>query len=121
MFLFPMIAAAGAATQPLPPATEADMRCFMAMLYSVGGVDEKEKDKRYGLLAASSYFVGRLDGQVAEADWTGHIRRIGSQTGFFKGIDAEVASCALRAGKAMQFAGTAAQNAAEAEQGRGRQ
>ncbi|MFM5950197.1 MAG: hypothetical protein ACKOPM_13385 [Novosphingobium sp.] len=115
MVLVSMIAAAGVATQPLPPAAEADMRCFMAMLYAVGTADKQDKNKQYGLLAAASYYVGKLDGQVAEPEWSGHIRRIGSETPFFSGIDAEVTRCALKAGTAMQVAGSAAEKAAEAE------
>ena len=112
MPVFSLIAAAAAATQPLPPAAEADVRCFMAMLYAVGTADKADKDKQFGLLAGASYFVGRLDVRLPGVDLSGHIARIGSDPSFFGEIDKEIARCAMASGTAMQVAGNAAQKGA---------
>ncbi len=113
MPMFSFVAAAAVAAAPLPPATEADMRCFVALLYAVG--TEKTEDKKRTMLAAASYYVGRLDVRLPGQDWGPHIRRLSKADGFFKEIDAEISRCAMESGTALQVAGTTAQNAAKAE------
>ncbi len=46
MIGFTLIAAAAAATQPLEPVAEADMRCVTALLYAVGEAGEKKDENR---------------------------------------------------------------------------
>lgn len=114
MIVFSLIAAAAAATQPLEPAAEADMRCVAAMLYAVGEAGEKKEEKKVGLLIATvSYFVGKVDVRTPGIDYAGHIKRIGGSAEFGKNLTMEIQRCAMEAGTAMQNVGKAAQASAE--------
>lgn len=114
MIAFSLIAAAAAATQPLEPATEADMRCVAAMLYAVGEADARKDAKTTSVLLASvSYFVGRVDARIPGADYRGHIARLAQSPDFGKQLSGEIKRCALESGTALQVVGKAAQDAAK--------
>ncbi|MFM5918022.1 MAG: hypothetical protein ACKOOL_10900 [Novosphingobium sp.] len=112
MLTFSLVAAAAVATQPLPPETEADMRCFEALLYAVG-TENADKARQSLLLTSATYYVGRLNIRLPGEDWTPHLRRLGNDKAFFQGVQSEISRCSVESGKAMQVAGTAAQNAAK--------
>jgi hypothetical protein len=110
MFVFSMIAAAAAATQPLEPVAEADMRCVAALLYAVGSAEEKKDAKSSSLLiAAVAYYNGRLDARQPGINYTGHINRLAMSSEFEGQLDKEIRRCAMEAGTAMKTLGQAAQ------------
>lgn len=112
MPMFSLVAAAAAAaSSPLPTATEADMRCFVTYLVMVGS--EKDEAKKNSLLAATAYYVGRLDARMGATDWSPHIRRIASEATFMKNLGSEGSRCSVEAGTALQTAGTTAQKVAK--------
>ena len=114
MIGFVLIAAAAAATGPLEPAAEADMRCVAAMLYAVGEADERKDQKTTGVLLASvSYFIGKVDARIPGADYRGHIARLAMSPEFTKELSGEIKRCALESGTALQVVGKAAQSAAK--------
>jgi hypothetical protein len=114
MIVFSLLAAAAAATQPLEPAVEADMRCVAAMLYAVGESDERKDQKTTNILLASvSYFIGKVDARVPGADYRGHIGRLANSPEFTKQLSGEIKRCALESGTALQVVGKAAQEAAK--------
>ena len=110
MIGFTLIAAATAASQPLEPVVEADLRCVTALLYAVGEAGEKKDEKSSGLLiAAVAYYVGRLDARSPGLDYGGHIKRLASSPEFGKQLSGEIQRCAVESGTAMQAVGNAAQ------------
>jgi hypothetical protein len=114
MIVFSLIAAAAAATQPLEPAAEADMRCVAALLYAIGESDERKDQKTTSILLASvSYFIGKVDARVPGADYRGHISRLAKSPEFNKELSGEIKRCALESGTALQVVGKAAQEAAK--------
>ena len=89
------------------------MRCVAALLYAVGDADERKDEKAVGpLLAAVSYFIGRVDARVPAADYRGHIARLVQSPEFEKNLKGEIARCGLESGTALQVVGKAAQAAA---------
>jgi len=109
MIGFSLIAAA--ATQPLEPVAEADMRCVAALLYAVGRESEKKDSKTTGILiAAVAYFNGKLDARQPGVDYSGHIVRLANSAEFEKQLGQEISRCAVEAGTAMTALGQAAQN-----------
>ncbi len=112
MVVFSLIAAVAAASQPLEAPAEADLRCVAAMLYAVGDASEKKDERSTGLLiAAVSYYVGRLDARLPGLDYAAHIKRLASSTEFEKQLSGEIKRCATESGMAMQAVGKAAQGA----------
>ncbi len=112
MIGFTLIAAAAAATQPLEPVAEAEMRCVTALLYAVGEAGEKKDEKSSGLLiAAVAYYIGRLDVRSPGLDYGGHIKRLANSPEFGKQLSGEIQRCAVESGTAMQAVGNAAQTA----------
>lgn len=111
MIGFSLIAAAAAATQPLEPAAEADMRCVAAMLFAIGEADERKDQKTTSMLLASvSYFIGKIDARMPGADYRGHIVRLSKTPEFTTALSSEIKRCALESGKALQVVGKAAQD-----------
>jgi hypothetical protein len=111
LVLVSLIFAAGIAVQPLPPATEADMRCFASMLYALGTTEDAGERQR--LLSSVSFYVGRLDRQVPSSEWSGHIERIGNDPNFLRTLDREIERCASESGKVISAAAKAASQAAD--------
>ncbi len=59
-------ALASPATAALPPAAEADLRCFAVLFTAVGNMPEG--NERMQLAGGVMFFVGRLDMAVPDAD-----------------------------------------------------
>lgn len=113
MFALSLIAVAAAA-QPLEPAAEADLRCVASLLYAVGEASEKKDERSTGLLvAAVSYYVGRMDVRNPGLDYAGHIKRLAGSAEFEKQLSSEITRCSREAGMAMQAIGKAAQTVGE--------
>lgn len=77
--LFAAGAAAVAAPQ-LSAADDQDLRCMMAMAYSLSLVEEKgveaSEEERSGLIALVLYYVGKIDGRTPDFDYAGQVKRM---------------------------------------------
>lgn len=114
MIGFSLVAAAAAATQPLEPVAEADMRCVAALLYAIGEADERKDQKATSMLLASvSYFIGKIDARMPSADYRGHIGQLAKSPEFNKEVSGEIKRCAFESGTALQLVGKAAQESAK--------
>ncbi len=110
MILLSVLAAASAATAPLPPAVELDMRCVAAMAFLVGSSNEDptKKDQTMALTAGLFYFVGKVDGQYPDADYAAHLKRITRSPDFEKTLAEDIQRCAEEAAQRAEMVGSSA-------------
>lgn len=84
--LLGLFAAAAVAAPQLSVADDQDLRCMMAMSYSLALIDEQgveaSEEERSGLVALVMYYVGKIDGRTPDFDYAGQVTRMVQSPGY---------------------------------------
>lgn len=112
MLLGLLAAAAIAAPQP-SMAEDPDLRCMIAMSYSLALIDEggaeANAEERSGLVALVMYYIGKIDGRIPDFDYAREVSRLVQTSGYEDtGLVKDLARCGQEAqdrGKELQELG----------------
>ena len=86
MLLGLFAAAAFAAQQPVPSASDPDLRCMVALSIALDGIEDGNvkvpEDEKSGIVALVMYYVGKIDGRLPGFDYARQVTRLVQSPGY---------------------------------------